>query len=107
MGLLPAGTNSYADDINEQRFIVGFGDVTVSKPPFLFFTRNQGFLYHADFGMYALPLLSGASSNSSCEAYSLNERNPQSGVIQIAGYCTVGRGVRHAVRWDVSVVRTP
>jgi hypothetical protein len=99
--VLPGGIHSYADDLNEQRFIAGSADTTISTGPF-FLRRRAAFLYHADFGMFALPALPSTGIGT-CEAHAINERNTQSRRIQLAGYCETSGGARRAVRWDVTV----
>jgi probable HAF family extracellular repeat protein len=104
LGPLPTGSNSVAREINEQGFVTGYGDkVTVSPVPgpALFF-GNAAFLWHSAFGMQVLPRLPTSGPSGACEAYALNDRNSQSGVIRIVGYCT-SAGKRRAVRWDVTI----
>ena len=103
LGTLPGGKNSYAADLNELSMVVGtsdapltFGSLTVSL--------NYAFIQHPDFGMVALPLLAGPHPLfAGCEAHAVNERLPESGLVQVVGYCFAGEGARHAVRWDVTV----
>jgi len=64
--------------------------------------RRVAFLYHADFGMRPLPRPPDTFFGT-CEAHAINERNTQTGRVQLAGYCQTGGGARHAVRWDVTV----
>ena len=59
------------------------------------------FLFHKNFGMYALPQDKGTS----CEGRALNDRK-QSGLIQVVGACQSGF-IRRAVRWDVMVESVP
>jgi probable HAF family extracellular repeat protein len=99
LGIFPGGADSFANDVNPQRFVVGYADqlmlISVS-PPFVA-SRNAGFIWHADFGMVALPRLSGAGE---CEANAVNQRS-SNGVVQVVGFCINSSGLRQAVRWDV------
>ena len=62
--------------------------------------KKRAFLWHPDFGMYALPLPAGLSPTSTnCNANSLNDLNARSGVIQVVGYCG-----SQAIRWTVHVL---
>ena len=70
-------------------------------PPFSM-NLDAGFLFHRDFGMYALPRPAFAIWNGHCRARALNERNATNGVIQVVGTCDTAYGTR-AVRWDVTV----
>ncbi|MBM3770546.1 MAG: hypothetical protein FJW27_04505 [Acidimicrobiia bacterium] len=64
------------DARNEQRFIAGSADVpSLRGGPFALW-RQVAFLYHADFGMRALPTLPGTIL-STCEAHAINERDPR------------------------------
>ncbi len=101
LGVLPGGIHSYGDDLNEQRFIAGSADTNIASSPFVL-RRRAAFVYHADFGMFALPALP-SSGTGTCEAHAINERNTQNGRVQLAGYCEANAGARRAVRWDVTV----
>lgn len=111
LGVIPTGDYAVAEDINDTGFIAGYGNRLVPGiPPFVPSTRvDAGFLYHPDFGMYALP---APAINpwvvASCRAFALNERR-KGGWLSVAGSCTTGNGNTHAVRWDVTVryERTP
>jgi uncharacterized membrane protein len=99
LGTLPSGSNSEADDINSEYFIVGYSDVVIPLFGTYSVVRNAGFLRHPDFGMYRLPQPAGQIS-ANCRATALNNRKV--GLIQIAGTCDTAAGTR-AVRWDVTV----
>ena len=101
LGVLPTGTYSVADDINDADFVVGYANRITTGPPFTL-SRDTGFLFHRDFGMYALPRAAFTLWNGHCRAKALSERRASTGVIQVAGNCDTGSGTR-AVRWDVSV----
>jgi probable HAF family extracellular repeat protein len=101
IGVLPTGTYSYADDINELRFIAGRADDRVVQYPFEVI-RERAFLYHSDFGLYALPELPAATWLGSCRAFALNEWNSSASLIQVVGSCDTSTGSR-AVRWDLTV----
>jgi len=101
LGVLPSGTESAAEDINDGGFIVGYANETVFPPPtFALTMRYRGFLYHPHFGLYALPAITGSGN---CRATAASER-AASGLIRIVGYCDLASGTR-AVRWDVTVSR--
>jgi probable HAF family extracellular repeat protein len=112
LGVLPGGINSHAEDINESRMIAGHADVRIRRPPpFTDIFRELAFLYHGDFGMYALPTPSFTGILGSCRAYALNE--PQRKwpyyldyLVQVVGSCESATGMR-AVRWDVVLARLP
>ena len=101
LGVLPGGTHSYGDDLNEKNFIAGSADTNIAPDPF-FLRRRVAFIYHANFGMFALPALPSTGSGT-CEAHAINERNTQNGRVQLVGYCEVEAGAKRAVRWDVTV----
>ena len=101
LGVLPSGTESAAEDINDGGFIVGYANETVfPAPTFTLSVRYRGFLYHPNFGLYALPAISGSGN---CRATAASER-AASGLIRVVGYCDLAVGTR-AVRWDVTVSR--
>jgi len=102
LGTLPSGSNSEADDINSEYFIVGHSDVVIPLFGTYSVVRDAGFLRHPDFGMYRLPQPAGQIS-ANCRAMALNNRKVN-GLIQIAGTCDTATGTR-AVRWDVIVGR--
>jgi probable HAF family extracellular repeat protein len=91
LGVLPAGKNSDAEDINDGGFVVGSADRQV--PPFPPFfpggTDRLAYLYHPDFGMYVLPTPPVALGSAYCRAHALNERK-SSGLLQVVGYCQDG-----------------
>jgi hypothetical protein len=100
LGLLGGGTYSEADDINNERFIAGYGERIAPPAP----AYESAFLYHFDFHFYELPPLS--SIHNSCRALALNERT-SSGVIQVVGLCRDAGDRFRAVRWDVRVMLVP
>jgi probable HAF family extracellular repeat protein len=102
LGVLPDGTNSVAEDINNAHFIAGYGDRTLWWR-FYPVTSDSAFIYHTHFGMYELPKLPGAVPYGNCRAHALNERQANSGLVQVVGYCEVAGGGPRAVRWDVTV----
>ncbi len=97
IGVLKGGTRSAAEDINNGRFVAGWSERRVNAPASAAGLWDTAFIYHKDFGMYALP----RAANEHCRALALNERG-RNGVIRVVGYCAVA-GVRRAVRWDVTV----
>ncbi len=109
LGVLAGGVNSKAEDINESRMIAGHADVRIRLvPPFTDIFRELAFLYHRDFGMYALPTPAFTGILGSCRAYALNEplRQWPDYLVQVVGSCDSPTGVR-AVRWDVLLARLP
>ncbi len=101
IGVLPMGNNSHSEDINELTFIAGYADEHVVRGPFNF-THEVAFLYHRDFGLFPLPFLSSTTPLGSCRAVAINEWQPSTSLIQLAGECDTLTGSR-AVRWDVTV----
>ena len=100
LGVLATGLNSQARDVNDAGFIAGYAEtvVTFPFPGSTGLVRKSGFLWSSSWGLFALPKL---PDSGECEAFSLNNRQPIIGLIQIVGSCTVG-GRPHAVRWDVT-----
>jgi probable HAF family extracellular repeat protein len=113
LGVLPTGVDSYAYEVNDHRFVAGYGDkITVSPLPGIpRYRGNAAFIWHRDFGMVALPRLPASGPWGSCEAYAVSNlywgSSNEEALAQIAGFCTTGPlpGRRRAVRWDVRVVR--
>lgn len=101
LGLLPAGSNSDAEDINEFRFIAGHADERIVRQ-FFDVVHERAFLAHRDIGLYALPALPATSWLGSCRAFALNEWRSSSSLIQVVGACDTPAG-SHAVRWDITV----
>jgi uncharacterized membrane protein len=103
LGVLPGGTMSVAEDVDDANFVAGYGNRTVLKGKFQIpVTFESGFIYHAQFGMYELPKLASAPWGN-CRALALNERRAYDGIVQVVGYCESSPGVARAVRWDVQV----
>lgn len=100
IGVLQGGTRSVAEDVNNGRFVAGWSERRVYAPANVAGLWDTAFIYHRDFGMYALP----RAANEHCRALALNERG-RGGVIRVVGYCEVA-GVRRAVRWDVTVANS-
>lgn len=102
VNLLPTlygGRRSSADDINAQKLIVGWSDffTLVTRTS----TAETAFIYHDDFGIYALP----RGNFGNCRARALNERN-QSGYVYVVGWCQGAQGKR-AIRWRVAIHGSP
>ena len=62
-------------------------------------------IWHADFGVVALPFPEGTTSggvfdHDYCEALSLNNRNSRKGLVQAVGYCSVA-GRKRAMLWNI------
>lgn len=104
LGVLPTGSRSVAEEINDASFIAGFADRLV--PGGGTATPYSGFLYHRDFGMHELPKLPTTTATGECLALALNNINANSRV-QVAGACSTGDqySPMHAVRWDVTIRR--
>jgi hypothetical protein len=95
LGTLPGGTSSSANEVNDQDFITGTSDTTITTSV----VKNRAFLWHEDFGFYALPLPAGMTpTTTTCDGNSLNNRTT-AGVIQVVGRCG-----SHAIRWTVQVL---
>ena len=110
--MLPGGSYSFAEEINEQNMVAGTSERGYGPWPM---KRDAAYLWHSDFGMKQLPGLSGEYGNNGglvvwmfdrCRAYSLNDRRAATGIVQVVGECEVGDEV-HAVRWDVKVSVKP
>ncbi len=43
--------------------------------------------------------------HNDCRAFAMNDRKSSSGLVQVTGSCYRSDGLRHAVRWDVTVER--
>ncbi len=117
LGNLRGDNSSSADayDINEQNMVVGWSERSWSVGG-QNHRRRLAYIWHNNFGMVQLPSIGGQFKPgypfptwipNACEAYALNDRNSASGVVQVVGECTLDSGVRHAVRWDVTVVFAP
>jgi len=101
LGVLPGGRRSEADDLNLQLFIAGWSEQAVRTLPGALGIWESAFLFHRDFGMYALP----REKLANCRARALNDRKA-TGLIQVVGWCDKGGG-RRAIRWDVNVAVVP
>ena len=96
LGTLPGGSFSYAQEVNDQDFVAGTSDTTITAST----VKQRAFLWHPDFGFYALPLPAGMTATStSCGGSSLNNRVTLTGNIQVVGHCGT-----HAIRWTVQVL---
>jgi probable HAF family extracellular repeat protein len=104
IGTLAGDTKSEASDLNEQRMVVG----TSSGHGSVYGLDLHAFIWHRDFGMRVLPPLwfgpFFTTVHNDCMAMAMNERN-RSGLVQVTGYCNLGDGRKHAVRWDLTVVQ--
>ena len=96
---LTGGRRSAADDINGQGLIVGWSDIAPFWPSKA--TKETAFIYHADFGIYALP----RGHFNDCRGRALNERN-QDGFVHVVGWCAGTQGKR-AIRWNVRITGSP
>jgi len=103
-GVLPGGTQSFAEDINNLDFTTGYANKWVAMPwPFVGAYLEFAYLYHWDLGIgrVALPRPAGMSRYGACRGHALSERNA-SLVIRVVGYCDFPTG-RRAQRWDIVV----
>lgn len=106
--VLPGGSYSAANDVNDQDFVIGYSEATISTEAGVLLGR-RAFLWHDDFGMVALPMppIGRGSLWTSCEANALNNFQATSGSqgkIRVVGFCKRG-DLRHAARWEVTVTR--
>ena len=93
---MPGGSFSYAQEVNDQDFVAGTSDTTITAST----VKQRAFLWHPDFGFHALPLPAGMTATStSCGGSSLNNRVTSTGNIQVVGHCGT-----HAIRWTVQVL---
>lgn len=105
LGVFPKGVSSSAEDLNEQRFIVGRADEQYQALPTPQYSE-RAFLYHTDFGMLPLPKLRATPRSEGCRAYAVNEWKSATSQLVIVGACDVPTGSR-AVVWDVNVTLVP
>jgi probable HAF family extracellular repeat protein len=100
LGTLNNGTTSTAREINDQRFVVGSANTLVRTGPTSTSLLNRAFIWHANFGMQALPLPKGLDpKDTQCGANAVSRRN-EDGLIRVVGSCS-SDGVNHAIRWEV------
>jgi len=109
LGTLPGGSSSSASEINDQNFVAGRSQTLVPIGGQLgAVLRERAFIWHAHFGMVALPILPGPlPSQASCRANAISARNNTTGNIRVVGYCTDTQGKKRAVRWTVKAVLVP
>jgi probable HAF family extracellular repeat protein len=101
LGALPGGDESEAREINDQAFVAGYSEAQIYTGGLSFVRRDRGFIWHAHFGMKALPILPGTDANANCQANSLNNRSLFTENFYVVGYCTNAAGKMRAVRWIV------
>ena len=103
IGTLAGDTRSEAIDLNENRMVVGAS----SGHAGVYGINSHAFIWHKDFGMRSLPPLwfgpLFTTVHNDCRAASLNNRKWSTGLVQVTGYCYRSDGLKHAVRWDVTV----
>ena len=98
LGILPGGSTSEAREVNDQGFITGTSDASVEGGGSTA-VMNRAYVWHTDFGMFALPVPAGmAPVSTSCSGNALNNLKT-SGLIQVVGRCGT-----HAIRWNVLVL---
>ena len=96
LGTLSGGSRSGASEVNDQGFVSGTSEMLISGST----VKDRAFLWHPDFGMFALPLPAGMTPTSTtCDGNALNNRVATSGIIEVVGRC----GSR-AIRWTVTVL---
>jgi probable HAF family extracellular repeat protein len=102
--VLPGGTQSFSEDINNLDFMTGYANKWVAMPwPFVGAYLEFAYLYHWDLGVgwIALPRPAGMSRYGACRGHALNDRN-STNLIRVVGYCDFPTGKR-AQRWDIIV----
>jgi hypothetical protein len=98
LGVLRGGSTSEAREVNDQGFITGTSDASVEGGGSTA-VKDRAYLWHADFGMLALPVPPGMPAVSTrCGGNSLNNLKT-TGLIQVVGSCGT-----HAIRWNVLVL---
>jgi len=110
LGTLPGGNESHAKEVNDLQFVAGSSE---HKFPFSVggitgnITRLRGFIWHAHFGMKALPIPAGFSSyGTNCHANALSSLNWfAGGYIRVVGYCTNSQNQKRPVRWNVKIIK--
>lgn len=106
LGVLATGTVTEGRGINEQGFVTGFGDTLVLSPlpgpPS--YRPNAAFLWHASMGLHQLPRPASSWPSGGCEAYALNDRRADTGLIEVVGRCRTAAGRFRAIRWSVTTV---
>jgi probable HAF family extracellular repeat protein len=108
LGVLPGGSSSRGHDVNDQDFVTGWSEATISTEAGVF-PGKRAFLWHDHFGMVGLPMPPPSRGPlwTACEANALNNFQATSGSqgkIRVVGFCKRGDLV-HAVRWEVTVTR--
>ena len=102
IGMLSGGSWSVANEINDQDMVVGTSDRNFA----LGGAGESAYIFHINFGMVRLKAPGEGLLNSgikNCQANSLNNRK-SNGVVEVVGSCLFG-AVRHAVLWQVTVVK--
>jgi len=99
------GQNSHANEINDDDFVVGWGDRDIPNKGL----QHRAALWHSDLGIVELPapaFYSGRTAvmPSSCEASAVNQLNPANGLIQAVGFC-VYDGKSKAILWNILVTK--
>jgi probable HAF family extracellular repeat protein len=104
LAVFPYGKNSGAYEINDEGFMVGWGDRMTPLSGY----QARAAVWHRDFGIALLPMPRGYTSGSalspnSCQAFAVNKRS-SSGLVQAVGYCQLN-GRRKALLWNISTAR--
>ena len=104
LGELSGGSESIASEVNDLSFVAGYSKASIWSGGFSVVWRDRAFIWHAHFGMKALPILPGTvASSAKCRANALGNRSASSRIIYVVGYCTNAAGKKRAVRWTVVV----
>jgi uncharacterized membrane protein len=108
LGALPGGKYAWSTDVNDESFVAGLSDRTLSTEAGLIHV-SRAFLWRQEFGLHELPTPppSGGDSYWQCAANALTNFLPASttqGAIQVVGSCWQDSRLR-AARWDVAVSR--
>jgi uncharacterized membrane protein len=110
LGTLPGGDYSYASEVNDLQFVAGSSE---HEFPFSIggitgtIARVRAYIWHAHFGLKALPIPAGFSSyGAHCYANALSNLNWfAGGYIRVVGYCTNSQNQKRPVRWTVKIVK--
>jgi uncharacterized membrane protein len=105
LGVLSGGNLSAGREVNDQGFVAGYSDFWWTSPLGGSGMRKAAFIWGPNIGMVKLPALSTQFFTwGNCEANALTNRSDATGSIRVVGYCESG-GQKHAVRWNVTVVK--
>ena len=86
LGVLPGGTNSFANDLNDSGWVAGASEVSSGR---------RAFLWHPTAGMHDLGVLAAAFNSSTA--------NGVNNLRQVVGQSPAATGIAHAVLWDADL----